>query len=202
MLFEENTKKRIILASRSPRRQALLKQIGLSFDVIESTVEEQFDFLKTPQENVLALSFQKAFDVAQRVNNSIIIGADTVVVLDGEILGKPMDRNNAVEMLTRLSGKTHEVYTGYTILDVPSNFSQCDFEKTKVTFRTLTREEIELYVNAGSPMDKAGGYGIQDDYGAVFVTRIEGCFYNVVGFPLTKFYISIKEFLRKLNSRK
>jgi len=101
-------------------------------------------------------------------------------------------------MLSKLSGRTHTVFTGFALLDVESRMSLVDFERTEVTFRPLNRGEIENYVDSGSPMDKAGAYGIQDDYGAVFVERINGCFYTVVGFPLSKFYSSWKLFLERL----
>jgi septum formation protein len=191
--------KRVILASRSPRRQQLFRQIGISFEVAESSIEEKFHHAKTPQENALHLSLQKAEDVARRFSDAIIIGADTIVVLDSKILGKPANEQEAEEMLRELSNKTHKVYTGFTLYDKPSNKFVSDYEMTEVTFRHLTEEEIDSYVRTGSPMDKAGAYGIQDDYGAVFVEKINGCFYNVVGFPLTKFYISLKQFLKALN---
>lgn len=191
--------KRIILASRSPRRHHLFHQIGLTFDVMESTIEEKFDFSKSPIENALDLSFQKAKEVASRTSDAIVVGADTIVVIDSKILGKPENEFEAKAMLQLLSGKTHTVVTGFTLLDKPSNKTMSNYEVTEVTFRKLSDEEIEEYVRSGAPMDKAGAYGIQDDYGAVFVERIAGCFYNVVGFPLTKFYISLKEFLTTLN---
>ncbi|MBI5475208.1 MAG: septum formation protein Maf [Ignavibacteriales bacterium] len=187
-------KKNIILASKSPRRQNLLKQIGLDFKVIESGINEELSDIKTPIEHVLELSKQKAKEVAKKIDNALIIGADTIVYIDGKILGKPSDEKDAVQMLNRLSGQTHQVYTGFTLLDVPSQKILSDYEKTEVTFRNLSKEEIEKYVKSGSPMDKAGAYGIQDDYGAVFVQNINGCFYNVVGFPLTKFYLAMESF--------
>jgi len=118
--------------------------------------------------------------------------------LEGEILGKPKDFEEAVSMLSKLSGRTHRVFTGFSILDKPSNTYKTEHEITNVTFRTIERDEIEEYVRGGSPMDKAGAYGIQDDYGAVFVERIEGCYYNVVGFPLAKFYLVMQDFQKQL----
>lgn len=191
-------KKRLILASRSPRRESLLRQIGLTFEVRESGIEEVFDYSKSPEENVQALAFQKASAVAGTVNDAIIIGADTIVVVNAKVLGKPNDRGEAAQMLTMLSGRTHEVYTGFSLVDRPSNKSTTAFEVTKVTFRKLESDEIEAYVRSGSPLDKAGAYGIQDDYGAVFVEKIEGCFYTVVGFPLTKFYLTMEHFQKQL----
>ena len=192
------TPKPIILASRSPRRIHLLRQIGFSFTVQESGVDEDFSAGAAPEEVVRSLSLKKAEHVAGGLREGIVIGADTIVVLDGAILGKPSSKEEAIGMLSKLSGRTHTVFTGFALLDVESRMSLVDFERTEVTFRPLNRGEIENYVDSGSPMDKAGAYGIQDDYGAVFVERINGCFYTVVGFPLSKFYSSWKLFLERL----
>jgi septum formation protein len=192
------TVKPIILASRSPRRIHLLHQIGLSFTVQESGVDEHIPDGIAPEEVVRRLSLEKASRVAERLHDGIVIGADTIVVLDGKILGKPSSKGEAISMLSKLGGKTHTVFTGFAMIDVVSKKSYVDYEKTEVTFRRLSIEEIECYVESGSPMDKAGAYGIQDDYGAVFVERINGCFYTVVGFPLSKFYTSWNMFLGQL----
>lgn len=187
--------KTVVLASASPRRQNLLKQIGLSFIVHPSGIEENLVQANSPEEYVLTLSRKKAIEVAKDYNDALIISADTIVVLDGEIINKPRDPNEAKQMLKKLSGKIHKVYTGFTILDTKTNKIYSDFEVTDVKFREIEDDEIEQYIATGSPLDKAGAYGIQDDYGAVFVERINGCFYNVVGFPLTKFYLAMKKFL-------
>ena len=185
-------------SSRSPRRIHLLHQIGLSFTVQESGVDEHIPDGIAPEEVVRRLSLEKASRVAERLHDGIVIGADTIVVLDGKILGKPSSKGEAISMLSKLGGKTHTVFTGFAMIDVVSKKSYVDYEKTEVTFRRLSIEEIECYVESGSPMDKAGAYGIQDDYGAVFVERINGCFYTVVGFPLSKFYTSWNMFLEQL----
>ena len=177
----------------SPRRAALLKQMGFSFRVISAEIDEKGVSLSDPMEHVIELSGRKAEAVLPQVDGGLIIGADTVVYLDGEILGKPTDKEEAVSMLTKLSGKTHEVFTGFMILETGGK-KISDVERTSVTFRRLERWEIDDYVKSGGPMDKAGGYGIQDRSG-LFVDRIEGCFYNVVGFPLTKFYQGLKQML-------
>lgn len=190
-------KKKIVLASQSPRRQALLRQLGLAFEVRPSEIDEEMIAGMAPDELVRSLSRQKAAHVAASFADAIVIGADTVVVLGTEILGKPKDRADAVAMLTMLSAKEHVVFTGFTIHDRPSDRVLSAVETTKVRFRTLGPDEIRAYVDSGSPMDKAGGYGIQDDYGAVFVDRIEGCFYNVVGFPLARFYLTMQAFTRE-----
>ncbi len=196
--FMEKTAKPIILASRSPRRMHLLSQIGLSFTVQESGVDEQIPDGIAPEEAVQRLSLEKANRVAARLRDGIVIGADTIVVLDGIILGKPSSKVEAISMLARLSGRTHTVFTGFALVDALSGRTLVDYERTEVTFRALERSEIEKYVESGSPMDKAGAYGIQDDYGAVFVEKVNGCFYAVVGLPLSKFYGSWNLFLKQV----
>ena len=190
--------KRLILASRSPRRVTLLNQIGLNAEVIPAEVSEELDVQLSPTENARTLAIRKAEHVARRIERAIVVGADTIVAIDGQMLGKPVDRGDAIRMLNMLSGRTHVVHTGFALVDRPSNQKISGVESTSVTFRTLPLDEIEEYVHGGSPMDKAGAYGIQDDYGAVFVRRIEGCFYNVVGFPLSRFYESLQRFQEQL----
>jgi septum formation protein len=192
-------KKKIILASASPRRKLLFTQTGFDYEIVPSDFEEFFDSNISAQENAIVLSKLKAIEVAKRFQNAFVVGADTIVVLNGDIMGKPTDGNDAVSMLKKLSGREHTVYTAFTIVDRPSNKFISEIETTTVKFRELEEEEIYSYVKSGSPMDKAGAYGIQDDYGALFVERINGCFYNVVGFPLTKFYITIKKFQTELD---
>lgn len=182
----------LVLASRSPRRLALLSQIGLSVRVLSCDIPEDFDDQLTPAQNAERLARLKAVCVAGGVNDGIVLGADTIVVIDGQILNKPVDANDAVRMLTLLSGRTHTVYTGFALLDASSGKIRSGVEETRVIFRQIPRSEIEEYVSGGSPFDKAGAYGIQDDYGAVFVTRIEGCYYNVVGLPLSRVFSELK----------
>lgn len=189
---------RLILASGSPRRAALLKQIGFDFDIIPSVVHENLDGYKSPVKLVTSLSMQKARNVARKVKQGIIVSADTLVVLDGKQLGKPRDEVEAKEMLRCLSGNEHYVYTGFTLLHMPSRRSISNYEVTRVKFRELSKEEIDAYVRSGSCLDKAGAYGIQDDFGAVFVERIDGCYYNVMGFPLTKFYVTLQKFQKSI----
>jgi septum formation protein len=183
--------KPLVLASRSPRRRQLLGQIGLTPRVVPCDIPEDIDPSQSPEENARTLALKKAGVVAAEFDDALVLGADTIVVLDGVMLGKPADRKDAVRMLETLSGRTHTVITGFALLDRPSGRSYAGTESTKVTFRTLPRSEIDEYVAGGSPMDKAGAYGIQDDYGAVFVTRIEGCFYNVVGLPLSRVHTAL-----------
>ena len=182
--------KRLILASRSPRRVTLLNQIGLNAEVIPAEVSEELDVQLSPTENARTLAIRKAEHVARRIERAIVVGADTIVAIDGQMLGKPVDRGDAIRMLNMLSGRTHVVHTGFALVGRPSNQKISGVESTSVTFRTLPLDEIEEYVHGGSP--------IQDDYGAVFVRRIEGCFYNVVGFPLSRFYESLQRFQEQL----
>ena len=184
----------LVLASRSPRRLQLLKQIGMNPRVVPCDIPEEFDPSGTPEENAAALALKKALHVAGGIPEGVIIGADTIVVLGREMLGKPDGPRDAVRMLSSLSGRTHAVVTGFALVDRPSGRYVTGTERTEVTFRDIPLREIEEYVAGGSPLDKAGAYGIQDDYGAVFVTRIEGCFYNVVGLPLSRLHTALQEF--------
>jgi septum formation protein len=183
-----------ILASESPRRAQLLSLIGMRFQIMPSHFDESSIVETDPVQHVLRLSSAKAKNIAARINRGVVIGADTVVVLDGCMLGKPATPEQAFSMLRALSGRIHDVYTGFTLIQIPENRSVSDFEKTRVHFCDLTDREINAYIASTQPMDKAGAYGIQDQ-SAVFVDRIEGCFYNVVGFPLAKFYKICIEFL-------
>ncbi|MBD3384315.1 septum formation inhibitor Maf [candidate division KSB1 bacterium] len=192
-LFDRIHPDTFVLASASPRRAQLLSLIGLPFSIKPSRVDEDQFLESDPQKHVLLLSLHKARDVAAGAENSIVIGADTIVVLDSKILGKPQNSHEAYSMLKALSGKVHRVYTGFSLIDTSSGNAISDYEMTKVYFRTLEDFEIKRYIETKSPMDKAGAYGIQD-LSAVFVRRIEGCFYNVVGFPLAKFYKTLREF--------
>jgi septum formation protein len=194
--FLRQKKGDFILASQSPRRAQLLSLIGLQFRIVPSEFDESSLNETDPIKHVMKSSCAKAQDVAGRSNNGTIIGADTVVVLDGNILGKPSDEAHAIEMLHRLSGRTHEVFTGFTLIQMPEGRAISAYERTKVHFRELEDWEIADYVDSKSPMDKAGAYGIQDQ-SAVFVDRIDGCFYNVIGFPLTKFFKTCVEFFNE-----
>lgn len=182
--------KNIILASGSPRRHSLLNSIGLPHIVIPSSVDEVFDPSLSAEQSAVSLAEQKAFDVAKRSSFDLIIAADTIVVLKDQLLAKPQSRQEAIDMLEKLSGNTHSVITGVSLVtpDKHTSFSVT----TKVTFESLTPAEMEAYVDTGSPMDKAGGYGIQDDLGSLFVKHINGDYYNVVGLPLQRLYEELK----------
>ncbi len=183
----------LILASRSPRRRKLLEQLGLDFTVQASTVEETVTPGLSPEHIVQTLAESKALDVAASHADALTLGADTLVVLDGHVLGKPADAEEARSMLRRLSGRTHTVYTGLALVHPASRRTCTAYEATMVTFAVLEPDEIDAYVASGSPMDKAGAYGIQDDLGAVFVRRIEGDYYNVVGLPLHRLYRLLRD---------
>lgn len=187
----------LVLASQSPRRRELLAQVGIAFRVAPSAVEERIT--KTaPDEVVRELSLQKAEDVASREPEGIwVLGADTVVALDGEILGKPVDVEAAKSMLRRLSGRSHSVYTGVTLYRRSAGETrvECFSEKTAVTFYPMSEEEIDRYVSSGDPLDKAGAYGIQGS-AAAFIERIEGDYNNVVGLPVAAVYQRWKEIVQ------
>lgn len=175
----------IVLASASPRRRELLTMLGVKdFKIIPAEGDEIIEEGLTPAEVVCALSRSKADEVSKKCGPSdVIIAADTIVVLDGDILGKPSDKNDAFRMLTLLSGRAHSVFTGVTLMRGEKVF--VEFEQTLVRFRNLTEREIEAYIENGEPMDKAGSYGAQG-IGALFIEGIEGDFFNVMGLPLCR----------------
>lgn len=181
----------IILASASPRRKELLSTAGLEFTVKVADVEEIIPENATPDKVVKSLALQKAQAVAKDNPDSVVIGSDTVVALDGVILGKPKDEEDAVRMLTALSGRTHMVYTGVALIhgEIIRNFC----EATEVKFYPLTEEEICSYVATKEPMDKAGAYGIQGK-GCVLVEKIIGDYFNVVGLPVSKVCRELRDF--------
>ena len=172
-----------ILASASPRRARLLEMLGLRFRVVPSDVSEVLDHRLPPVEHVLEIAGRKARCVARQVQDGLVLGADTVVFLDGDILEKPADPGDAVEMLSRLSGRTHRVYTGLVLIDAQTGRDLSDVAVTEVTLRTLSSGEIRSYVDTREPMDKAGSYAAQGR-AAIFIESVSGCFYNVVGLPL------------------
>ena len=172
----------IILASGSPRRKELLTQLGLSFRVLVSDADETVDKSLPPADQVALISLRKAEAVAGEAGpDALVIAADTIVALDGQVMGKPHSKEEAVQMLTSLQGKTHQVYTGLTLQR--GQQTQTHVECTAVTFRPMTWAEIEAYVASGEPMDKAGAYGIQG-LGALLVSGIRGDYCNVVGLPV------------------
>lgn len=182
----------IILASGSPRRKELLTQMGLSYRVMVSDADETVDHSLSPADQVALISRRKAEAVAaQAGQEALIIAADTIVALDGAIMGKPHSRDEAVQMLSTLQGRTHQVYTGLTLRQ--GNRVVTETECTAVTFRPMTGSEIEAYVASGEPMDKAGAYGIQG-LGGVFVEGIHGDYFNVMGLPICRLGMLLKTF--------
>jgi septum formation protein len=186
--------KQIILASTSPRRKQLLEILGLDFTVVPSEVEEILDPQLNPRQQVEALSKQKAEAVAQKYSDAIIIGADTMVALGNEVLGKPKDPQDARRMLKLLRGKMHTIVTGFTLIDVKAQRTIVKSVETKVWFRKIEPAEIHAYIEKEKPFDRAGSYSIQD-MGSLFVDKIEGDYYGAVGLPL---YTLAKE-LKKLD---
>jgi len=181
---------RLILASSSPRRKEILKQVQPQFDIITREVDETVEALLAPEEQVMTLAIRKAEAVAKDNVDAYVIGADTLVFYQDEALGKPKSYDEAKQMLTLLSGNTHFVYTGTCIFH--ENKKQVFYEKTKVTFWELTEKEIEDYIRTGEPFDKAGSYGIQG-YGATLVKEIHGDYFSVVGLPIAKLYRTLTQ---------
>ncbi len=185
--------KRIVLASASPRRKELLEQIGLQFEIEPSNHDEELQDDLTPHEMAKALSLEKARAVASKNKNAIIIAADTFIVIDEKIIGKPHTDDQARDMLILLNGKSHLVITGYTILDTDDGKLVVRSVETTVHMREITLDEIEAYIATGEPIGKAGAYAIQG-LGAVFIEGIEGDYSNVVGLPLSALAASLTEF--------
>jgi len=183
---------RLILASQSPRRHALLDQVGLAYTVQVSPVGESVEQGLSPEQVVERLARRKATPIAAEHPRALTLAADTIVALGDEILNKPRNADHASEMLRRLSGTVHTVYTGIALLHPASERQVTAVEATKVHMGILQNDEIERYVASGSPMDKAGGYGIQDHTGPLLVERIDGDYYNVVGLPLRRLYLTLR----------
>ena len=183
---------KIILASASPRRKELMELAGYDFEVLCADIVEVVPEEAMPQEVVMSLALQKAQAVAAEHKEAVVIGSDTVVALDGKILGKPHSEQEACEMLRSLSGRTHKVFTGVAIVcgGKVKNF----FDETDVEFYSLGDDEIKKYVATGEPTDKAGAYGIQGK-GSVLVKRINGDFFSVMGLPIAKLYREMSDFV-------
>lgn len=203
MANKKDLKKRIILASASPRRRELLKVLlnnfGLKFvvkpaNIVEYIPKKVVKFGKFAAD----LALLKAAEVAKK-NEGLVIGADTIVVFKGRILGKPKDEIDAVRTLKLLSGNEHKVYTGLAMIDMSKMMIYRTYELTFVRFRRLSQKEILFYAASGSPLDKAGAYGIQDDFGSTFVEKIRGDYFNVVGLPIVKTYLGLDKFIGLMN---
>ena len=177
----------IILASASPRRKSILSQVGLDFTIIASKINEDFSIELEPKAFCEHWAREKANDIAKSHSDKLIIGADTIVIMNDKILGKPKNYNESFAMLKSLSGKTHQVLTGVSLIHFNLGIDFTFNETTDVSFCFLTNEEINIYIDKYKPYDKAGSYGIQDGF-SVYVEKINGCFYNVMGFPISRFY--------------
>lgn len=185
--------KKIILASNSPRRRELLYRLGISFTIDPADVDETVSPGEAVGSYAVRIALAKASTTAGRVEDGVVIGADTIVVLDANILGKPKDDKEALRMLHMLSGRMHRVITGLAVVDAGTGMVSTSLAETNVWFRQLSDDEIAAYVSSREPLDKAGAYGIQDK-GALLVERIEGCYFNVVGLPLSLLYNILRDF--------
>lgn len=184
--------KDIILASASPRRKELLSLLPIAFRIISKNTDEVLDERLTPVQNVMEIAARKAKVVANEHEQSLVIGCDTIVVFNEQILGKPKDKEEAFKMLTQLAGKAHKVFTGVSLQNKLSGLSLNFYEETTVYMKDLSDKEIWDYIATGDPMDKAGSYGIQTQ-GALFIEKIEGDYFNVVGLPISKLYENLKQ---------
>lgn len=192
-MFGQLTNYKVVLGSQSPRRQELLKGLGITFEVVTANTDESFDPALQRQEIPLYLSQKKARHIQAALSeNYLLITSDTVVWIGNEVLNKPQSREEALNMLSKLSGKTHEVFTAVTLTTASKMHSF--YEQTKVTFKVLTLEEMEFYIDTYKPFDKAGSYGVQEWLGYIAITKIEGCFFNVMGLPLSRLYQELNLF--------
>ena len=191
MIFKNLINKKIILASKSPRRQELLRGLGIPFEIRTKEIDE--DFPNTiDASDVASFLAQKKAEAFELSIDEILIASDTAVLLTNRILNKPQNTENAIEMLKSLSGKTHKVCTGVCIKSIEKEVLFSDF--TSVTYKPLSTDEIEFYIKQFKPFDKAGSYGIQEWIGFIGIEKIEGCYYNVMGLPLSKLYQELLDF--------
>jgi septum formation protein len=195
MIADQFKNYKLILASRSPRRQQLLSELGLKFDVVITEYEEIFPEGLSGEEIARFIAHEKAASFKDNISdNEIVIAADTIVWCNNNVLGKPLDRNDAIRILKEISGNTHDVITGVSLR---SKTNEITFsESTKVTFETLTEEEINYYIDEYKPYDKAGAYGIQEWIGIIACSHIEGSYFNVVGLPVQRLYKELQKFIQ------
>ena len=182
----------IILASKSPRRREILDNTKVRFSIKESKIDEIIKLNESPKETVMRLAYEKALDVAKNNKDALVIGADTIVVIDNTILGKPKNESEAFEMIKLLSGKTHYVITGFALINLALNKKIIDCEISKVTFKDLSEQCIKDYIQTKESLDKAGAYGIQG-YGGLLVKNIQGDYFNIVGLPISKISDCLKD---------
>ena len=189
-----------ILASNSTRRKKILNQIGINFKTISSEVNEHSNLNYSPKKFAEYWSIKKTKKISKMFQDHIIIGADTIVSIDNEILGKPINKKDSVKMLKQLSGNTHKVLTGVSIACYKENIFKTFSETTEVVVRNISNDQINYYVNNFMTLDKAGSYGIQDFF-SVWIKKINGCYYNVMGLPVSKFYYNYKLIKNKILSK-
>ena len=175
----------IILASASPRRREILENTNVKFDIISSSIEELVLEGESPCQMVMRLAFEKGIDIASKRKSDLVISADTIVVLDNTVLGKPKDEKEAKVMITNLSGKTHQVITGISLINLENDKKVIDYVISNVKFKNLSEDDINDYIKTKESLDKAGAYGIQG-YGALLVEEIQGDYFNIVGLPISK----------------
>ena len=176
---------KVILASASPRRKEILQNTKLNFDIQKSDIEEVILENESPEDMVVRLAYEKAYDVAQKNKDKLVIGADTIVALDNEVLGKPKDKAEAYQMIKKLSNKTPKVITGISLINISHGMVVNDYVVSLVTFKDLSEDSIKDYINTNESLDKAGAYGIQG-YGALLVKNIQGDYFNIVGLPISR----------------
>ena len=182
----------LILASASPRRQELLQSVGLKFKIIPARVNENYLAGESPRQHVKRLSIDKAIIIARQYPDAWVLGADTIVVIDGLILGKPKNKTQAREMLQKLSGNEHKVFTGFTIAQAAAEVYQTKVIQSAVRFKTISPKEMDWYVSCDEPYDKAGGYAVQGK-GTCFIQSIRGSYTNVIGLPLCEVIEALKK---------
>ena len=182
----------IILASASPRRKEILQNTKLKFEIQKSDIEEVILENESPESMVVRLAYENAYDVAQKNKYKLVIGADTIVALDNEVLGKPKDKEEAYQMIKKLSNKTHKVITGISLINISHGMVVNDYVVSLVTFKDLSEDSIKDYINTNESLDKAGAYGIQG-YGALLVDNIQGDYFNIVGLPISKLSDLLKD---------
>jgi len=184
---------KLVLASSSPRRQELMEMMRLDFTIVPSKIEEEeYSGLK-PVDLVRELARAKAEEVAELVEEAVVVGSDTIVVLDGVVIGKPVDQSEAVKMLKKMQDRQHTVITGLAVCDSSSGKASVDYDKTEVFMMPMSEKDISSYVNTGEPMDKAGAYGIQG-IGGAFIEKIVGSYFTVMGLPIHKLAVMLKEY--------
>lgn len=182
----------IILASASPRRKEILENINVKFDIVKSDIDEVILEDELPPQVVMRLAFEKSMDVAKSNQESLVIGADTIVVFNNKVLGKPKDKEDARNTIRLLSGNTHEVITGISLINLSANKKIIDYVVSRVKFKDLSEDDINDYINTGESLDKAGAYGIQG-YGSLLIEEIQGDYFNIVGLPISKLSDLVKK---------